>query len=78
MIAISTTVNFESTGSLAGALAELRKLGWTAVELAADGPAPDAAEAGGLVRDLGLRVRVVRAPLGPTAWREGNPARDLA
>lgn len=78
MLAVSTIWNFDRHGSLAGAVREIRQLGYEAVELAAAGPVPDGEEAGRLCREIRAACRSVRAPLGPAGWTAGDPARDLA
>ncbi len=65
MIAASTTWNVVRCGGLVAAAAELRDLGFGAVELRAKDGAPDAATCGEGLRALGVRVVSAHAPLAP-------------
>jgi sugar phosphate isomerase/epimerase len=64
-LAMSTTWNVARTGGFAASLAEIRRLGFTAVELAGEGP--DLASVPAALRETRLSVVAADAGLGRTA-----------
>jgi sugar phosphate isomerase/epimerase len=78
MLAISTSWSFPRRGNLADAVDDVAAIKFDAVELRANGAAPDHLDGARHAAEIRMKCPSVAAPLDPRPWAAGDPLLGLS